>query len=179
MTVDEQRKLVETTVKSTIKEIRRLRGDERTKHLHNTEELLKNYRLLKDHVEYAVCSPGDVRTTEERIHDLEQEFYAEYDQEFLQKHPDLFIDSILKSRLRTALMVAHLDSMLTQLRLQAKRDNKQVQYKMFEQIYLHGRGYEDVGAEMNYAPSSVYRNVSRMTERLSVLLWGSDGLRLW
>lgn len=171
-------KLAQATAKCLAREINK-RADSRNRNYHNTEELLKNYRLLKDHVDYAVCSGHDVRTAVEKIDEMKNEFYENYDEEFLQKYPDLFIETILKSRVRTALMVAHVDVMLAKLRKETEENGKQWQWQMFENVRIKGQSYEIVAEDIPCAASSVYRHVKIMTLQLSVMLWGMDGLRLW
>lgn len=178
MTDIEYEKIACATAKHLVREINK-RADTKNRNYHNTEELLKNYRLLKSHVDYAVCSSDDVRTVNEKLGDLENEFYENYDEEFLQKYPDLFIETILKSRIRTALMVAHVDVMLAKLRKATEDDGKQWQWQMFEAVRIKGQPYEMVAERTPCAPSSVYRHVKNMTTQLSVMLWGIDGIRLW
>ena len=168
--------MIETTVKATLKEIRK--GKENSCH-QNTVLLLRNYDRLKDHVDYAICSPGDVRTVDEKIQEMELDFYADYDEDFLNTKPDIFIDSVLSSRIRTAVMVAHIDAMVKQLHLVCKAvgGKEYDKFLIFHDMYFGKRTGEDIAEKMGYSVSQVYRIAGEMVERLSVLLWGISGLR--
>ena len=144
----------------------------------NTVLLLKNYRKLKDHVEYAISHPGDVKSIEEKIEDMQFEFYADYDEDLLQQKPDLFIDSIMSNRVRTALMVAHTDAMVIRLRKMCMESGAKEYSKfiMFYDVYFKGLSNEDVAVKMSCSPSQASRNVASMVDQLSVLLWGCNAL---
>jgi len=168
--------IIDATVKAVLKDIRRTKEGYC---LQNTILLLRNYNTLKHHVDYAISHPGDVRPVEEKICDMEKEFYSDYDEDFLNAKPDLFIESILASKVRTALMVAHIDAMVKQLHDVAKEDGGKEYDKfiMFEDMYFKGMHCEDIAEKMDYSVSQVYRITNDMVEKLSVLLWGINGLR--
>lgn len=168
--------MIETTVKATLKEIRK--GKENYCH-QNTVLLLRNYDRLKDHVDYAISNPGDVKTVDQKICEMEMEFYSDYDEDFLNAKPDIFIESILASKVRTALMVAHIDAMVKQLHAVCKADGGKEydKFLIFHDMYFGKLTCEDIAEKMDYSVSQVYRIAGEMVERLSVLLWGISGLR--
>jgi len=66
--------MIDATVKATVKEIRK----EKQNYCHqNTVLLLRNYDRLKDHVDYAISNPGDVKTVDQKICEMEMEFYSD------------------------------------------------------------------------------------------------------
>lgn len=172
----EIKKIIEMTVRAVHKEIR---SNQESYCYKNTVLLLENYQKLKDHVEYAISNSNDVKPIEEKLQDMELKFYSEFDQEFLQQKPDLFIESILASRVRTALMVAHIDSMVRQLAIESKEEGQKeyTKFLMFNDIFFEGMNYEEVAEKYHFSRSQVYRHTNDMVEKLSVLLWGMNGLR--
>ena len=168
--------MIDATVKATVKEIRK---EKQNYCFQNTVLLLRNYDRLKAHVRYAISNPGDVRPVDEKLCEMEMEFYSDYDEDFLNAKPDIFIESILSSRVRTALMVAHIDAMVKQLHDIAKEDGVKEYDKffMFYDLYFKNLTCEDIAEKMDYSVSQVYRITNEMVERLSILLWGVSGLR--
>jgi hypothetical protein len=168
--------IIEMTIKAVHKDMRKNREGYCFR---NTKLLLENYHRLKDHVEYAISSPNDVRPVDDKVTDLEFQFYSDYDEEFLSCKPDLFIESILASRVRTALMVSHIDAMVKTLHDESKVEGGKEydKFRMFYDIFFNGMPSEEVAKQRNYSISQVYRNTNDMVEKLSVLLWGLNGMR--
>lgn len=82
--------------KQLAKEIIKEMNDEFTdRHLHNTKLLLKNYNHLKQHVEDV---NGDIT---QKLNELEYE-----------KDDEVFINSMIKTKMRTAKMLAYVDESL-------------------------------------------------------------------
>lgn len=171
---EETKDLIKSAVKATMQEIRK---EKEGYCFRNTVLLLRNYELLKSHVEYAISSPSDVRSVEEKLSEIEEDLG--YDVDFLESKPDAFIESILISKVRTALMVAHIDSMIKKLHDNCKAGGRREQEKfaIFEAVYIQKRPLEEVGEQMNYSRSQIYRSSQEIVRRLSVLLWGIGGLR--
>jgi uncharacterized protein YjcR len=152
--------------KEVVKEvINELKEQERNASKHkvfrNTELLMKNYTVLKQHSDNAVYSLDQV------VKDIEPMTYEK-----------LYIDAILKSKIRTTVMVQHIDMALDILHGNAiaKGEQEISKYNALSALYIAGKTFEDIAEQYNCSTLTVRRWKNDMLKSLGLLLFGVDGL---
>lgn len=129
----------------------------------NTKLLMKNYNDFKNHINYSI---SDIKDLKEVI-DLEEEGYDE-----------LFILSIKQSKVKTIIITAHIDRSLELLKEEQRQEGTSEKYEALELFFIKRKSYEVIAEELNTAPITIKRWVKQMLERLGVLLFGIDGLKM-
>lgn len=155
-----------TICKEIVKEImndlrEQERKDKKRKVFRNTELLMKNYRVLKQHSDNAIYSLNQV------VEDLEPLTFEK-----------LYISAILKSKIRTTIMVQHIDMALELLQGNAISQGKQElnKYNVLLSIFVLDKTFEDLAEEYNCSALTVRRWKNDMLKCLGLLLFGVDGL---
>lgn len=134
----------------------------RKKRFHNTDLLLKNYNSLVDHINKSKDSIDDIET---------------FDFERL-KSDDEFIQSIRRSRIRTAIMVEDINTQIEVLKKKMVAKGQEEKYKTIELIYFQGKTYEETAELLNCGVATVHRWKNEMVKELGLLLFGVDGLKM-
>ena len=124
---------------------------------------MENYKRICQSVEEGVAELTDMDNSEE----LEE--FAE---------GDILIDSILKSKLRSIIMIAHIDKCLRLLEDEEYRKNTHEKYLAFTYFYLDGMTHENIAEVLNCTDRTARRWVTELTEILSVYLFGADAIML-
>jgi len=156
-----------------IKEFKRLTDERQSMHkdkrFHNTKLLLKHYRDFREHVKNSVYSDEQLTQDADEILNLMNPAFDD----------EVYISSIKRTRKRTEIIVAHIDSML-QFYLHQSENNpqKKARYKTIEGIYIHGKTPDEVSAQIGITSRNVYRAERLGIEDLSILLFGIDGLKI-
>jgi hypothetical protein len=137
---------------------------------HNTELLLKNYLNLLDHYENAKEKASDIINLEDLDLDLD----------------DVILQSILRSRMRTMVMIAQIENCLELLKNRMTSKGQPEKYDVIFCLYLdrarrdieRGELVKVVAIELHCGVATVHRWKNEMVRELSILLFGVDGLRL-
>lgn len=140
-----------------------IQRNKRVKIFQNTRKLMENYKRICQSVEEGVAELTDMDNSEE----LEE--FAE---------GDILIDSILKSKLRSIIMIAHIDKCLRLLEDEEYRKNTHEKYLAFTYFYLDGMTHENIAEVLNCTDRTARRWVTELTEILSVYLFGADAIML-
>lgn len=151
--------------------------------LHNTKMLLRSYRKLKMHSVKAVydCdtalqqSGSEYDDSREVLQGLWDCIDAGYD--------DLYIESILRSKTRTATMVTHIDSMLDLYADHCVRAGKTEdlrRYRVVRALYIDAKPVSaaDIATENYIDARTVYKWVDYICGDLSPLIFGLGGIRM-
>ena len=145
--------------------------------LHNTKLLLKNYRMFK-----AYCT-GAVYTDENGEHDgQDDETALEIMDMMLQRDTySVTVESIRKSCRRTKIMVQHIDSMLDMYRVVCEQSSNAALlrgYRIIKGLYLDDppSTAEQLALQENISPRQLYRDCDIAIEKISLLMFGIDGL---
>ena len=125
--------------------------------LRNTALLMENYRQLHDFPDRAISEAAEAGLAEGQT----------------------YLHSIRASRAKTLIMLAHLDESLRQLELEMKARELAYKYEAFRLHYVEGVTYEEIAERMNAGKNSPARWCKEMNQRLSVILFGVDGLKKW
>lgn len=159
--------VIKNAAKEAVKEcLNELEKKSKNNAFRNTKRLLECYNDLKAHIEHSVAS----------LEDMEKD--DEYNLDILQDEPDILISSIRRSRCRTIIMIAHIDSALKQLFAKASNDDKVYKFRMMEAVYFKGDEFGSVAEEYHCSESTARRAVNDMIRELSIMLFGSGGLVL-
>lgn len=135
----------------------------RAKVFQNAKKLMENYNRICQSVQEGVSELSDVDDREEL-----EELSAE----------DIYINSIIKSKLRSIVMIAHIDKCLGLLEEEMIRKETPEKYKAFKYFYLEDMTPEDIAEELHCADRTVWRWVSELTNILCVYLFGADAIIL-
>lgn len=157
--------LARTAALEAVKEFEKSqRKNRRVKVFQNAKKLMENYNRICQSVQEGVSALSDVEDGEEL-----EELSAE----------DIYINSIIKSKLRSIVMIAHIDKCLGLLEEEMTRKEWQEKYQAFKMFYLEvGATQEDIAERFGTTDRTVRRWVSELTDILSVYLFGADAIVL-
>lgn len=171
--------VAEVTEQATINALKVLRKEEKEKEknkydrrLRNTELLLKNYRNFKEHVENATY--------------LDEELEAEnvYDELDKEENERMYINSILRTRKRTEIMLKHIDNCLEYYEckcLSSEKEEVQRRIKVIKMLYVENEKmscFEIAKKLGNINRKTVDRAKKVALIELAALVFGIDGVKL-
>lgn len=136
------------------------RQQERGKVLYNTRILMESYREMRRHVETAISEVEELDVTEfeplktERAH----------------------LESVRRTKLRTALMIANIDRAMDELEAEQSEIGMSYKYEAFKMHYIDGKTFEDIAEALNCGKNTPARWSKDMMRRMSVKLFGVDGV---
>ena len=133
--------------------------------LRNTETLLKNYNNFKEHIENSIYATSQIKD-ENIVEDMD------YDEEI----EDTFVNSILKSKERTKIMMAHIDNCLeyyTLKCLSSKREDIQRRIQVIKMLYSNEKTktYEEISEELNCSTKTINNTKREAIKELSALFF--------
>lgn len=130
----------------------------------NARLLMENYNRICRSVQEGVSELSDVDHGE----DLE-ELSAE----------DIYINSIIKSKLRSIVMIAHIDKCLGLLKEEMVHEDSLEKYEAFMMFYFNkDTTQEDIAEKFNTTDRTVRRWILELTRILSIYLFGADAIVL-
>lgn len=135
----------------------------REKVFQNAQKLMENYNRICESVEKGVAKISDMDNAEEL-----EEFTEE----------DIFINSIIKSKLRSIVMIGHIDKCLDLLEKDQIQKGTHEKYIAFKLFYLEEVTQEDIAKELSCADRTVRRWIKELTELLGIYLFGADAITL-
>jgi hypothetical protein len=158
VTADE---LISKAVKVAIKEYNKeQKTEKRRKALHNTKMLLKNYDKIKSSIEEAISEASQ----------LEGQSFAYSNDE------DVYINSIRKSKLKSLIVIAHIDRALAVVQEEYKSKDVPEKYDAFISCMLDQMTYEEAASIYFTSKQSISRWVVDATKLVSIQLFGVDGV---
>lgn len=133
--------------------------------LRNTETLLKNYNNFKEHIENSIYATSQIKDE-----NIEEDM--DYDEEI----EDTFVNSILKSKERTKIMMAHIDNCLeyyTLKCLSSKREDIQRRIQVIKMLYSNEKTktYEEISEELNCSTKTINNTKREAIKELSALFF--------
>ena len=154
---------MEKQVKELAKEvIFEIKNQQKDRRLHNTKLLMKNYDKLKNHIEN-INSDGFMS------------YFGEDLQEALEEN-DVFLNSVLRTKARTAQMVSCIDISLEILADEYEENGTYYIYDAFHMYYIEKLTYEEIAEKLNAGKNTPARWVKEVLNKLNILLWGVDAL---
>lgn len=161
---EEIKELVTEAVRAVLAEQeQKKQQQERQQVLRNTRMLMEGYRAMKKHLESAISE----------IRELEKEEYSVFGEE--NRH----LESIRQSKVRTALMIAHIDKAMEELKAEMELAGTSYKYEAFRMHYIEGLPFEDISERLNCGKNTPSRWIKDLIKRLSVKLFGIDGIEKW
>ena len=154
---------VEAAMEALKRYEKQIQKNKKVKIFQNTKKLMENYNRICQSVEEGISDISEVETEED---------ISEYTEE------EILINSILKSKLRSIVMIAHIDKCLKLLENEQIRKNTHEKYLAFTYFYLDGMSHESIGEVLNCAEKTSRRWITELTQLLGVYLFGSDALML-
>lgn len=142
---------------------KRIRKDKRVKIFQNTKKLMENYNRICQSVEEGISDISEVDTEISP-----EEFTSE----------EIYINSVLKSKLRSIVMLAHIDKCLKLLEDEEIQKHTHEKYLAFTYYYLDGLSHESIAEALCCAERTSRRWVTELTSILGVYLFGSDAIIL-
>jgi DNA-directed RNA polymerase specialized sigma24 family protein len=156
--------LARTAALEAVKEFEKSqKKNARAKVFQNARKLMENYNRISRSVQESISELSDVDDGEEL-----EKLSAE----------DIYINSIIKSKLRSIVMIAHIDKCLGLLEEEMNEKDSPAKYLAFRYYYLDGMTYEQMTEEYGYAERTARRWIADGTVILSVYLFGSDAIVL-
>ncbi len=155
--------LIEKAVKRAIREYsKEQKAGQKRKALHNTKLLLRNYRKIQASIEEAISDAKQ----------LENEYVV------LDASDELYIESIRRSKIKSLIVIAHIDKALVLVQEECKRKNVPEKYDIFVSCVMEGMIYEDAAEQYNTSKQSICRWVTDVTRSISIHLFGVEGVEL-
>lgn len=143
--------------------------ERKDRRLHNTDLLLKNYRMFKEHCKNAVYEK-QAESTEDVLADL-----------MSMKGDKVIVESILRTSQRTAIIVEHIDKMLDVYRLYCRKgtDREKRQYQVIQELYIKGsvKNAAELSKKMGVSRVTICDDLKIAKNRLSALFFGIDGIQ--
>lgn len=159
MTISNVSEQAKELAKEVVFEIKKQQRDKR---LHNTKLLMKNYDKLKNHIE-KVNSDGF------------KGYFGEELQDALEEN-DIFLNSVLRTKARTAQMVSCIDISLEILADEYEENGSYYIYDAFYMYYIEKLTYEDIAEKLNTGKNTPARWAKEVLNKLNILLWGVEAL---
>lgn len=131
-----------------------------------TEKLMKSYSRLKSHIKYGISTMKDLQS----VVDIDLE---------TNDCDELFILSILQSKIKTEMMMTHISMALKLLKEEQIKEGTLYKYEAFEMHYINqeSKSYEYICGELGCGKNSPKIWCDEMLGKLSEYLWGLDGIK--
>ncbi len=156
--------LVRTAALEAVREFEKSQKKNRkVKVFQNAKKLMENYNRICKSVQEGVSELSDVDDGEE-LEELSVE--------------DIYINSIIKSKLRSIVMIAHIDKCLGLLEAEEYQKNTPEKYLAFKYFYLDGMTYDSIAEVYGYGERTARRWITELTNILSIYLFGADAIVL-
>ena len=169
----------EAATKATLNALKCLKSEEREKgkkrydrRLRNTELLLKNYRNFKEHAENAIYLDTELENAS-----LEDEFDED-------DNAKMYINSILKTKKRTQIILKHIDRCLEYYEckcLSSEKEEVQRRIKVIKMLYIDDEkmSYLEVAKKLGEISTKTIERAKKVAlSELTVLFFGIDGVKL-
>lgn len=157
---------ISRAVKAAIKEYdKEQKAESRKNVFHNTKLLMKHYNDLKSHIDNAIA---DVTQLEDDKLEL-GEMYEE---------DELYILSIKKSKTKSIIMIAHIDTAMTTLYNQHRKKGTSEKYRALKSYYIDEKTYEEIAEQLNCGVNTPRRWINEMLNELGVYLFGVECIKL-
>lgn len=146
------------------------------KFYHNTQTLLINYRDFKSFAQNAISSAEDAVRESEGIDTVESIINLMWDPH---NRSEMIVESIKKSAIRTQIIMAHIDGMLSVYQkvceMSPRIEDKRRYYVLYDR-YISDEimSVEDIAEKYYVDKRTVYSDLKMSTERMARLIFGVD-----
>lgn len=128
----------------------------------NTKLLMENYNAFKFNVEKGISDSNQ----------LDINLYDEIEEDAL------YVLSIRRSKLRSLIMVSHIDACLEKLKERQAQKGTLEKYCVLQYHYLDGMTYENIADVYGISERTSRRWVNELLNSLGTYIFGIDGLKL-
>lgn len=140
----------------------------------NTELLLYNYVNFKQHTENSIYTESQLS---------KEELFDELDLDMDEEITKTQINSIIKSKNKTSIIMKHIDTFLDYYEykcLESNREDVQRRIQVIKLLYLNEEKMtqEQVAEELNCSDRTIRNTKNIAIKELSVLFFGIDGLKI-
>lgn len=137
--------------------------NKRARVFQNAKKLMENYNRICQSVREGVTELSDMDDGEELEGFTEE---------------DIFINSIIKSKLRSIIMIAHIDKCLALLEEEENQTGTPEKYIAFKAFYLDENTYDEITEIYGYGERTARRWITELTNILGIYLFGADAIIL-
>lgn len=153
--------LIDKAVKKAIKEYSKQEKQERKKKaLHNTKLLLKNYNKINSSIDEAI---SEAKQLEQNLVIVDEE-------------EEVYINSIRKSKLRSLIVIAHIEKALTLTEEEYEQKDMIYKYNALYDCLINGVTFEEEAELLNASVVTIRRWINEVTKVISIRIFGSDGV---
>lgn len=142
------------------------------KKLHNSKLLLRNYKRFQTH-----CTESQFTATQL----IDSELIEMIKDADNIDDNNIYIESILRTKERTAIMLNHIKRVLD-FYMYTAESSEQEPYrrraKVIKYKYIDGKGNEEIAARLNIHTRTVDKDIDKAIAEISPLLFGIDGIKL-
>lgn len=165
--------ITETAVKTALEHIEKQKKEQekkkRDRRLRNIKLLLRNYRSFVKHVEDIKL---DIKELDEKLEFLEAGDSEEFS-----------IRTIKKSKEKTLILIRYIEKMLRVYKFMCEESGNPEdlrRYQIIHDLYISEEklSAKEIAECQNVNLRTVYRDINKACETLSVLVFGVDGIKL-
>ncbi len=141
--------------------------------IRNTKLLLSNYLNFKKHIKTAVYTEEQLST--EETSDILDRLGIDVD-----NYDKTIVESILKSKKRTEIIIEHIDTILDGYMIKAsKRNDIELKRRadVIEKFYREGKRLDQISDEVHASASTIKRDKARAINEIAILMFGIDGIK--
>ena len=154
-------KTVTAAVKKAVSEaMAEQKRQERQKTLYNTRKLMESYIEMQDFIRHAISEATEVQNTAFSV------FGGE----------NAKLDSIRKSKMKTAMMIANIDRAMEELKREHDQKGTAYKYEAFRMHYVDGIAYEEIAESLDCGKNSPATWTKLLLKQMSVKLFGINGI---
>lgn len=153
-------KCIRNAVAEALTAERRLR---KTKILYNTRMLMESYIEMRKHIEYAISEA-------EELEGIEMAAIV---------NESAYLESVRRSKTKTALMLTNIDRAMEELKKEQDENGTLYKFEAFRMHYIEGKTFEEVAERMNCGKNTPSRWSKELIRKMSVKLFGVDGIENW
>lgn len=160
------------TIESEKQLVNEIKYDNR---IRNTKLLLSNYRNFEKHIEEAVYTEQQLNT--EETYDVLDRMGFNVD-----RYDKTIVESILKSKKRTEIIISHIDTILRAYMLKAKESNDVELKRRADVVYALycskvGCKMDQIADDFHASISTIKRDRDRAVKEIAILMFGIDGIK--
>ncbi len=156
----ELRVVTEAVRKAVSEAMAEQKRQERQKTLYNTKKLMESYIEMQDFIKNAISEEAELQNTAFSV------FSGE----------NAKLDSIRKSKMKTAIMIANIDRAMTELEQEHDQKGTIYKYEAFRMHYVEGIAYEEIAELLNCGKNSPTTWAKLLLRQMSVKLFGINGI---
>lgn len=158
----QQQKFIQKVIQTAMETERQI---QRNQILHNTRILMEQYIEMRKHCENAVSESNDLDSVEFAI--------------FKSDNENTYLESVRRSKLKTAMMLTNIDRAMDEIKEEYEKKGMMYKYEAFRMHYVDGMPYEEIAEVQNCGKNTPARWSKEIIRKMSVKLFGVEGVEKW